>query len=318
VRRLLRSIPDWEQMLGGTELDPVRDLDMLLLAASQPFGTHDQPPDWFVIAKGVAGSDAALRAAIEDMVDQSRPRAPSPLANSWRDAGAVGEQQFGASRRRTDRGDAGRQVWATGPGGLQTVTIERYFARRSFVLLGDGMAAIAMPGQVERLAATLGRRTIAPDVPDDRSLVLLLQVEGARNLMTIGTWRGPFPMPRRMATGFYQTLDASGRADGSATLRSSLEYDSPEAAEHAREMFEYARGRWHVMLQAQLGPRGGLGRLLVGAVAGMAGIDLDAVETAIDAIEFRAEGDRVVVVGTLNAAQVRAVLNAATVGAVDQ
>ena len=107
VRRLLASIPDWNQMLGGSDLDPVRDLDTLVLAASQPFGTHEQPPDWFVLARGLGGSDAQLRRAIEQMaIPSSRPPPRRPMRRGGSTAGSV--VRWRAARRKRVTADSPR------------------------------------------------------------------------------------------------------------------------------------------------------------------------------------------------------------------
>ena len=82
VGHLLAAIPDWDAFLGGTQLDPIRDLDTLMLAAANPFGADGHAPDWFVLAKGAHGSNAAMRRAVEAMADQgesSSSPAPSPV-----------------------------------------------------------------------------------------------------------------------------------------------------------------------------------------------------------------------------------------------
>ena len=162
------------------------------------------------------------------------------------------------------------------------------------------MAAIAMPGQVEALSAAMARRSPLATRSDDRTLVMLVEADGVRNLLTVGTWRGPFPMPRRLTVAMHQTLDADGHADGSATLDGVPVRDARRGGTRARDVRD-ARTRWHVMIETQLGARGGIGRLLAGAVAGMAGIDVDALESSVDALEFQTAHERVVLHGSFTA-----------------
>jgi hypothetical protein len=111
----------------------------------------------------------------------------------------------------------------------------------------------------------------------------------------------------------YQQRDETGPS-GAVELRSEWQYDSHAEAEHAREMFEYSRGRWHIMINERLGQQGGLSRLLSGLAASVVGIDLGALESAIDALDFRIDGNHLVIRAELNERQVRALLNAASLG----
>jgi hypothetical protein len=322
VRNILANIPDWDAMLGGTDLDPIRDLDEIVLAAANPMGADGHPPDWFVIAKGVGGSDAAMRRAVEQMVahdrgasreaDDQAAAAPSPVHPPPLDGGIEAPEVANDNARP----DAGRRVsspWHALANGAERIDVERYGARRSFVMLGDGTAAIALPGQVDALMAAWSRRASAMVPQDDPRLSMLIEAEGVRNTISFNTWRGPFPMPTRAALGVYQQRDESGPT-GAVELRSEWQYDDHAQADHAREMFEYSRGRWHVMINERLGQQGGLSRLLAGAAAGLLGIDIASLESAIDALQFRAEGNRLVMRADLNDRQVRALLNAASLG----
>ncbi|MEI8259258.1 MAG: hypothetical protein WCJ30_26620, partial [Deltaproteobacteria bacterium] len=316
VRTVLAGIPDWNMMLGGTQLDPLRDLDEIVLAAANPAGAEGQPPDWFVLARGNGESDTAMRAAIEQMAAQERAAhggdpgsdsmAPSPVHPPALDGGVASETSA--------RPDAGPPTIWRSRGGVQTAEIDRYGARRTFMMLGHGVAAIALPGQVDALLAAMARRGPALAARDDPRLSMLIEAEGVRNTLSFNTWRGPFPMPTRAALGVYQQRDDRGPT-GAVELRSEWQYDTHAEAEHAREMFEYSRGRWHAMISERLGQQGGLSRLLAGAAASLIGIDIAALESAIDAMQFRTEADRLVVHANLDDRQVRALLNAASLGA---
>ena len=312
VRNVLSGIPDWNEMLGGTQLDPLRDLDEIVLAAANPMGAEGNPPDWFVLARGANGSDAAMRRAVEEMSAQEHAAqeddsstAPSPLHPPALDGGT--ETAMSA------RPDAGmRPIWHARHG-VEMAEVERYGARRSFLMLGNGVAAIALPGQVDALLSAMARRGTSLVANDDPRLTMLIEAEGVRNTFSFNTYRGPFPMPPRAAMGVYQQRDETGPT-GAVELRSEWQYDSHTEAEHAREMLDYSRGRWHAMIGERLGQQGGLSRLLAGAAASLVGIDIGSLESAIDALNFRVEGDHVVIHADLDARQVRALLNAASLG----
>ena len=315
VRNVLTGIPDWDSMLGGTQLDPIRDLDEIVLAAANPTGAEGHPPDWFVIAKGAGGSDAAMRRAVEAMVapaggsahaSETSSMAPSPVNPPPLDGGVANPT--------TMLPDAGRvSPWRSVRGGAEQIDVERYGARRSFVMLGDGTAAIALPGQVDALLSAWSRRGESMVSRQDPRLSMLIEAEGVRNTISFNTWRGPFPMPTRAALGVYQQR-TGGVPTGAVDLRSEWQYDDHAQAEHARVLFVYSRGRGQVMINARLGQQGGLSRLLAGVAASVVGIDIAALESAIDAMHFRAEGGRLVVSASLDERQVRALLNAAAMG----
>jgi hypothetical protein len=310
VRRLLGSIPDWEQMLGGSNLDPIDDLDLMLLAAGNPFGADGRPPDWFVLARGAHGSDARLRRAVEAMAAADEPLAPSPLAPPDVD-GSVSTPGAAVAQRAPD---AGRSPWQSGPGGAQIANLERYGARRSFVMLGNGMAAIALPGQVERLLSVMAQRGEGLLGQGDPRLVLLLEAEGVRNLIEFHTYHGWFPMPRRAAFALYQLLDESGEPTGAAELVGNWLYDDAAQAQHARDELEYSRGRWHLMIQQQTSAQGGLSGILGAIGASVLGIDVPAIRGAIDAMHVSADGERVEIRASLSAQQVRALLHLLSMG----
>ena len=55
VGALLDGIRDWQAVLGGTEIDPIRDFDAVLLASANPVGTRAHPPDLMAIVRTHAG-----------------------------------------------------------------------------------------------------------------------------------------------------------------------------------------------------------------------------------------------------------------------
>jgi hypothetical protein len=206
-------------------------------------------------------------------------------------------------------GDGGASIWQMQPGGYQVATFNRYYAQRSFVLLGDGTAAIAMPGQVDALLSAMARRGPAMEDTNDPRLITVLEVEGARNLISLRTWHGEFPIPRRASLALYALADATGRQTGEESLVSNWQYDSPAEAEHARQEMEYSRGRWHMLIAASFGSEGGLARFATGLLAGaVTGVDVNSLERAIDALQFRVEGNRLNVRATFSYDQARSVM----------
>jgi hypothetical protein len=287
VRRVFSSIRDWREMLGGASIDLVEDLDRVVLAASNPFGANGQPPDWFVLAKAAGHSDRRLRAAVEAMAESDRPQAPSPV-NPPRDDDASSAEPTRDSRSREDDSgiveDAGarRDIW-TQRDGARITTLQRYGAARSYVLLPDGTAAIALASQMDPLLAALARRP--PSVADDpaQGVALVLEAEGIRSaIVEVPTMHGPFPLPRR--TVVTVTPDAS--AQGGAELVARFDYDSPAQARAARDEWDYVRGRWGAMIEAIPG----VGALRIGAgLFGRRSV-VDHVQAALGAIVFRASG----------------------------
>jgi hypothetical protein len=82
VRRLFAGIRDWREMLGGTTLDVLDNLDQLVLSAANPFGANGEAADWFVLAKPAAGSERALARTIEAMVQSEHPARTARTARS--------------------------------------------------------------------------------------------------------------------------------------------------------------------------------------------------------------------------------------------
>jgi hypothetical protein len=140
-------------------------------------------------------------------------------------------------------------------------------------------------------------------------LILLLQAEGLRNLVEVNSRWGPFAVPRRVAVGLYQFLESDGHPTGAADLRVRWQYDDAAQAENGREMVTYLREQCRMLIQARFGAHRGLDGLLMGAMAGLVGIDVGALQSALDALQARTEGDQLVIHAALNSGQVRAVLN---------
>lgn len=279
VRRVFSSIRDWREMLGGASIDFVEDLDRVVLAASNPFGANGQAADWYVLAKAAGHSDRRLRAAVEAMADSDRPLAPSPV-NPPREEDAA-SSSAGSS---VDAG-ARRDIW-THRDGARVTTLQRYGASRSYVLLPDGTAAIALSSQMDGLLAALARRP--PSVADDatQGVAIVLEAEGIRSaIVEVPTMHGPFPLPRRAVISV--TPDAS--TQGGAELVARFEYDNAAQARGARDEWDYVRGRWGAMIDAMPG----VSALRIGAgLFGRRSV-VDHVQAALGAIVFRASGNAV-------------------------
>ncbi len=300
-------------MLGGASLDIVDDLDRVVLAAANPFGQNGQPPDWNVLAKASGRSDRRLRAAVEAMADRDRPLAPSqsnpPRAREAvdLDAGGAAHENNSTGDSRDDGGvrDGGerRSIW-TLRDGARVTTLERYGAQRSYVLLPDGTAAIALSSQIEPMLAALARRP--PSAVDDPAsgAALAIEAEGLRNVVTeVPTMRGPFPIPRR----FSLTIEPEGEQSGGAELVARFEYDNAAQARSARVEWEYVRTRWGPMLDAIPG----VTALRIGAgLFGRRSV-VDHVHDAIDALAFRSAGSTVTGRAHLTEEQLRSILDSA-------
>jgi hypothetical protein len=326
VRRLLGGIRDWREMLGGASLDLVDDLDRIVLAASNPFGDRGEAPDWVVLVKASSRSDRRLRAVVEAMADRdplrrrasdetdgSEPAAPRRTTEDEADAERTDAT---VERTRDETRDEGRDGGArdadstsrasfwTEREGARIATLHRYGAQRSYVLLPDGTAAIALASQLEPMLAALARRP--PTQPDDGPLgaAFVLEADGVRNaIVEVPTMRGPFPLPRRATL----TVTPEGAQLEAAELVARFEYDSPALARAARESWEYARGRWTVMIEALPG----VAALRIGAgLLGRRSV-VDHVQQAIGAIQFRASGSSVIGRVQLDEEQLRAILDAA-------
>lgn len=338
IRRAMAHLRDWNMMLRGSGIDPLSDLDQVLLATAnlrmlaassdglsrfQNIGVRDRDAvndsgaDLIVLVRGAGGRDEPLRRALERMAQSDEPVAPSPV-NPGTDGGMLDAEVPAATALRP--ADAGRNHWDEREDGLRSVTLERWYRRRSFVMLGGGLVGIAPPDQVAGLAAAMARRA-RPSFDSEsaqRDLALLVEADGLRNVIEhIGTWRGEFPVPRRLAVGLYQTRGEDAAPDGGAQVLGTFDFDDDAQATRARELFEYARGRWHARLAELRGVDnssgfGGMMRgLLVRSVASAANIDLDVLDGMLDTLQFTAGPHQVRLSARWTAAQVQAALSVA-------
>jgi hypothetical protein len=300
VSALLRGIRDWRQVLDGTELDPVEDFNMVLIASADPFGTPDDPPDLSVIVR-TRGPRGFLRASIEQMAGaRAASRGPVELPDG-------GSDPSGTLRDHFARRDAGalprpaRPVWRR-QGGAEVATVDRYMGPHAVVLLGDDLAAIAAPARVPQLLAVLGARTAAATSSErDDTLLAVLQADGLRNLLSLP---GRATMiPARAEVALYETR-AGGAADGGASLLAVLPYeDDAQPARVAPLLGAFLEDlvdnvdRFAGSLQGRLAEGSGV-------------VHFDTLRSALRAIHARADGNSIRVEATLTADEVAELLNA--------
>ena len=300
VRELLDGIRDWRTVLDGTEIDPVRDFDAILLASADPFGTPEDPPDVLAVVRTHAPR-GFLRASVEQMAGARPPSSLPPLAGP--DGGAAPE---GDLREHFTRPDAGvlapptRRVWRR-QGGAEVATIDRYMGPHEVVLLGEDLAAIAPRARVPQLLAVLGARGArAMARGGDSRLLLALQAEGVRNLLAL-PGRATL-VPTRAEVAVHETR-AGGAPDGGVTLSALLPYeDDAQAARAAPLLAAFARD-----LQDSVD---GFANTLQGRVAAASGaVHFDRLRRALQAVQVRSEGAAVRVEASLSADEVAELLN---------
>jgi hypothetical protein len=300
VSDLLGGIRDWRAVLDGTEIDPVRDFDAILLASADPFGTPTDPPDILAVVRTHAPR-GFLRASVEQMAGARRASPLPPIAPD--DAGVRRE---GDLREHFTRVDAGvlppptRRIWRR-QGGAEVTTIDRYMGPHEVVLLGEDLAAIAPRARVPQLLAVLGGRGArAMARGGDPRLLALVQAEGLRNLLRL-PGRATF-VPLRAEVAIHAT-HAGGAPDGGVTLTALLPYeDEAQAARVAPLVEAFARD--------MLDTIDGYANTLQGRIAaGSGAVHFGLLRSAINALHFRADGAALRVEATLMADEVEELLN---------
>lgn len=309
VRRILSNIPDWQAMLGGSSLDALSDLDRIVLAAANPMAANGNPSDWFVVVKAAEGRDAVLQSTIEAMLhSDTRQSSDGGTAADSQSMSARAPRGATASSAPAEHDDAATDAGVTDaealdPGwtireGARLATLNRYGTARTYILLGDGTAAIALPAQVDALlAATQHRATNR----ESGAAAVVLELDGVRNLIAeMPTMHGAFPLPRRALL----TLTPTGSHRSDVTALGRAEYEDAAHARAAQAEWEYVRTRWQAMIESI--PGVGLARL--GASLFRQRSSVDIVQEAILAIEFRTEGNAVIARAEWTEEQVRTVL----------
>jgi hypothetical protein len=234
VRALLDGIRDWQMVLGGTELDPIRDFDAVLLASANPVGSREHPPDLMAVVRTHARRDF-LRASVEQMAGV---RANTPSGTLPPDAGTLRDHFSHPGSPPLPR--PSRAIW-TRRNGVETTTVDRYLGPTAVALLDDDLAVFASPQRLPTLLAVLGGQTaIASALPRDDGAasgpraVAIVTARGVRNLLASPGRTNPVPASADLA--LLATRDAAGDDDGGAVLRSTWRYDSPEQAAAAARL----------------------------------------------------------------------------------
>ncbi|MBI5514408.1 MAG: hypothetical protein HY909_11610 [Deltaproteobacteria bacterium] len=288
AREVLLAIPDWQEVLGGTELDPLVDFDDLLLASPDPTWQQGRGPDLVVLVHTRA-PHGFLRASIEQMAGARGPYDA--------DAGTL-RAHFGAE-------DAGalaapsRPVWNR-RNGTEVATVDRYGGPRSVVLLGDDLAAIAQPGRLPAVLAALGQRPPRASRGPEERLVLRLEADAVRRMVqTFPEFR--FLVPTRLELALYALHGADGLPDGGATLDAYCTYPSNDEAVDAGQ-------RGMAMLEATLA-------LYERNVIYRAFANFPMLRAIVRGLSVRAEGSVLHLRGDLSRAQVAELLRLQRLGA---
>lgn len=303
VTNLLGSIRDWRDVLGGTELDPVRDFDTVMFASANPVGDAAHPPDLMAIVRTRAAR-GFLRASVEQMAGA---RDPAPLVLDP-DAGVP------SLRARFEQRDAGplpppsRPIW-TRRGGAEIATVDRYLGPHSVVLLGNDLAVIASPSRVNALLAVLGGRrgveavTSTASPPGSRAAraVALVEARGIRNLVRVPPGARQI-VPTRLDLAVYETRDGEGEPDGGAELVSVWQLESAEAATSAAPLVtQYLEGVSDYIDD--------FSHSTAGAFAAGMGVQFRTLQRALGALHVTPEGATLRVEATLAPEEVAQLLN---------
>lgn len=206
VRALLAAIPDWQAVLGGSDLDPMRDLERLYLASP------DLRRSKLVIAGEYAGGDDVPRRAVTRL---SRARG---RASRWR-------TQQGVLIANWDNTDATERVIALIAPHQFVITRRDDLGR----VLRIARAAPSSP--IDSTAAT---RTGDALLGLHASEVMRLEVHGAARFV------------RGMLAGIPSRLDATVRTRdaGAFALRFEGRFDDEATAERAKAYWERQRDRF--------------------------------------------------------------------------
>jgi len=300
VSDLLGGIRDWRAVLDGTEIDPVRDFDTILLASANPFGTPEAPPDVLAVVRTHAPR-GFLRASVEQMAGARGASPLPPLAPD--DAGSRREGDLREHFARVDAGvlpPPSRRIWRR-QGGAEVATIDRYLGPHEVVLLGDDLAAIAPRARVPQLLAVLGARGArAMARGGDPRLLAMLQAEGVRNLLRLPGRATLIPL--RAEVTLHETREGR-EPDGGAVLTALLPYeDEAQAARVAPIVEAFSRDLLDTI--------DGYANTLQGRIATASGaVHFGLLRSAINSLRVRADGATLRVEATLMADEVAELLN---------
>jgi hypothetical protein len=294
VTAMLQGIPDWQALLHGTELDPVRDFDAVLLATSRLFYRRGESPDVTAVIR-THTARPFLRASVEQMAGARPPSVDDPDAGTLRDR--LAHRDAGALPPPS------RPVWRR-QGGVEVASIDRYLGPQTVMLLPDDLVLIAPPTRVPALLAMLrtpqgqALRARGPAGEGD-GLVALLHGEGLRRLL-----RGPpTVVPLRAEFAIFETRSGAS-ADGGARLLLRADFDDErQAAAASRVLRELLAALRDQIASARSSPMQSLGAAAVG-------VSLSELDDALEVLQTRSEGATAVLEGTLSAGQVGQLLRA--------
>ncbi|MBX3272014.1 MAG: hypothetical protein KF729_17240 [Sandaracinaceae bacterium] len=207
VRALLAALPDWQALLAGSEIDPLDDLDRVLVA------TPNLERSRLIVAGRATGGEEAIRAAA------ARLAAARGEALAW-------EAQEGAHVARWYAEDPTERVVA---------------------IIGPRHFVLCRPEDLARVLAVARHRAAGADGDEDPADALLsmeegdglsLEIEGARQFAQArgGASRSPVEMvPTRVRLALRE-LPADDVA-----ARSRWTYESAEQARAARDYWDGMR-----------------------------------------------------------------------------
>lgn len=206
VRQLLAAIPDWQLLLEGSEIDPLADLDRLMIA------TPNLQRERLVMSGRWVGDDAKVRDAV------ARLAAARGVPAEWRRQRGIDVAPW-ANADETER-----VIALVGPSEF-TITRPTDLPR---------ILAIAHARRLER------RQDGGPDPGDADALLAMgegnaleIDIEGARRFV-----QGPTEdVPERLHVGVTQ------RADGGASVYASGTFETPERASASRDVWDRMRDR---------------------------------------------------------------------------
>lgn len=229
VRAFLAAIPDWQAVLGGSEIRPVDDLDRVLIASPNMQRSR------MLLAGRYEGDVARVRDVVARMAKNRGVDAP------WRDLG--GE-------------NSGIQV-APWPNEDET--------ERTIALVGPRHFTITRPEDLPRMLAVAraraernageGRQAGEPDPPlgpdalveMEEGEALSLEIEGARRFVRGRNASDVSGIPTRMHISVREMDPSNPRARVAVEARGW--YETPQQASEARELWNqaresYARSPW--------------------------------------------------------------------------
>lgn len=207
ARALIEALPDWQALLAGSGIDPVEDLDKLLIASPDMRRAH------VVVAGSFRGGRATAREAVQRLAEARGQQA------RWRRVRGIRVAPW------RDSDPTERILALVGPGRF---TITRPEDLRRVIAI-----AHALSERRGRTASTTDEAAGALlGMPED--VVLSVTVEGARAFL-----RGPAnAIPERAEATLQQVAERRVKA------RVTAQYETPEQAEKGVRFWESLRSRY--------------------------------------------------------------------------